>query len=517
MMHNQPPSYSHYPSRTLYRYMHALEHGDLDTIAAILYEAEHDRDLERMVLEVNEMYQADDNTVVQPAEMAQAIDLLPSDFSASTSGVLERPTRTTGRVRRFSALIQTLAAVLIVGLLIGGYVVLATTHHFSPGSQNPSLPMVAVTTQNGVYALNPANGNVFWDYVSPDTSSLTSVVTLQNGMAYFATQDGQIYALQQSDGSLLWHTDLHIAQPGGNSNLNIVYDAGVVFAGLADGNNGSVVYALQAGNGRVLWKSQKNSQLLAASNGIVYIASRTDVQVNSKLEALRGQNGQLIWSYDTPPLSAIVENNVLFVFSVQKFVPSDFGGNKQYKSLTAFNAQNGKLLWWRQIIDNNVDPMLLEHNLILLGSLYNVNAYHICAYRVSDGSQVWCVPSKNIPFPGNASPSKQNTKTYATPFNQNITSYAADNSMLYVSYPAQISSNGNNASVEVEAFNINNGKLIWSKRFANTGNPGLMTVLNGTAFTTIDNTIYALSANNGSELWNTRVSLDPPIELVASS
>jgi outer membrane protein assembly factor BamB len=508
-MHSSLPPHRQHLMHTLYRYMYALEHGDSEIIAAVLHEAEYDRDLERMIFEVNDMYQADD-ILVQPAEKAQALDLLAAFTQEIGAGEQNRPARPPSRVMRVGALIQTLAAVLIVGLLIGGYLVLSMTHHFTPGSQNPVLPpaepMVAVTTQNAVYALNPESGNVLWDYVSPDTSNMTSVVTLQNRMAYFATQDGQVYALHETDGSLLWHTDLHMAHPVDYNNLNIVYDDGVVYAGLADQNNGYVIYAIQASNGRVLWQSQKNSQLLAASGGLVYIAGGTDAQGDPELESLQGQNGQHVWSYDTPPMSAIVDNNVLYVYSEHRQIPSDFGGNKQYKPLAAFDAQHGKLLWTREVINDSVDPIVLADHVILLGSLYDVNAYHLCAYRTSNGSQAWCVPSKYAPFTGNAAS-----------FNNNITSYAAGNGLLYASYSVPVSPGSNTTFVEMEAFNINNGSLVWSKRFANTGDPGLMTVLNGTIYTTIDNTIYALSGKDGSQLWNTRVSLNPPGELVASS
>jgi outer membrane protein assembly factor BamB len=505
------PTNNHHLTRTLYRYMQALEYGDLETVAIILRQAEDDRDLERMILEVNGMYQADDKAIVQPLEIEQAKDLLPSAFSASISTDGEHdiatkliiPTRPVSRFRRVGALIQTLAAVLIVGLLIGGYLLLSLTRHFTPGSRNPSMPIVAVTTQDGVYALNPQNGTVLWDYVSSDTSSQTSVVTLQNGMAYFATDGGQVYALQETDGSLLWHTDLHITN-GGYTELNIVYDAGVVFAGLAD-EQGYVVYALQASDGRVLWQSQKDSQVLAASGGLVYIAGGTDAQGNAKLEALQGQTGRLVWSYDTPPLSTIVENNVLYVYSLHRFIPSDFGGNKQYRSLAAFNAQNGKLLWSKQIIDDDVDPIVLAGNLILLGAPYDIKAYHLCAYRTSNGSQAWCMQQSVLAV------------SNAYPGYQNMTTYAAGNGLLYVSYSTQVSTDGAAASADLEAININKGAPVWSKHFANIGYPGLMTVLDGTIYATFDNTIYALSGKDGSELWNTRVSLDPPIELDASA
>ena len=53
----------------LYRYTRAMECRDAETMSAVLYEAEHDRVLERMILEVNEGYQIEDRTVVHPDDI----------------------------------------------------------------------------------------------------------------------------------------------------------------------------------------------------------------------------------------------------------------------------------------------------------------------------------------------------------------------------------------------------------------------------------------------------------------
>ncbi|MBV9711959.1 MAG: hypothetical protein JO011_13725 [Ktedonobacteraceae bacterium] len=58
--------------QTLRRYMSALECGDADTIAAVLEDAGQDRGLERMILEVNAVYQHEDSTIVRAADAAAA-------------------------------------------------------------------------------------------------------------------------------------------------------------------------------------------------------------------------------------------------------------------------------------------------------------------------------------------------------------------------------------------------------------------------------------------------------------
>ncbi len=60
----------------LHRYMCAMESGDVDTIATVLSQAEQDDALEHMILEANEVYQREDQTIVRPADVALAQQLL---------------------------------------------------------------------------------------------------------------------------------------------------------------------------------------------------------------------------------------------------------------------------------------------------------------------------------------------------------------------------------------------------------------------------------------------------------
>src|SRR5215472_10761264 len=68
----------------LYRYTHAMESGDTDIIAVILEEAQHDSVLERMILEVNEVYQIEDRTVAHPDDVATAQEMLLATFAEQT-------------------------------------------------------------------------------------------------------------------------------------------------------------------------------------------------------------------------------------------------------------------------------------------------------------------------------------------------------------------------------------------------------------------------------------------------
>jgi hypothetical protein len=68
--------------QVLERYMLAMESGDVDSMAIVLHEAEQDRALERMILEVNDFYQQEDHTLVEPADVALAQQLLLNTIPA---------------------------------------------------------------------------------------------------------------------------------------------------------------------------------------------------------------------------------------------------------------------------------------------------------------------------------------------------------------------------------------------------------------------------------------------------
>ena len=67
------PPYAQQRIQALYDYTQAMEHGDAETIATVLQAAEHDAGLERMILEMNIVYQHEDHTAVQESDAIDAI------------------------------------------------------------------------------------------------------------------------------------------------------------------------------------------------------------------------------------------------------------------------------------------------------------------------------------------------------------------------------------------------------------------------------------------------------------
>jgi hypothetical protein len=75
-MHEQLTPDAQRHIQVLQRYMLAMESGDIDSMAIVLREAEQDRTLENMLLEVNDFYQHEDHTIVEAADITLAQQLL---------------------------------------------------------------------------------------------------------------------------------------------------------------------------------------------------------------------------------------------------------------------------------------------------------------------------------------------------------------------------------------------------------------------------------------------------------
>jgi hypothetical protein len=71
--------------QVLQHYMSAMERGDVETIAAMLEDATQDQGLERILLEVNAVYQHEDHTTVRAADAVAAQEII-SKLAHQTTG-----------------------------------------------------------------------------------------------------------------------------------------------------------------------------------------------------------------------------------------------------------------------------------------------------------------------------------------------------------------------------------------------------------------------------------------------
>jgi hypothetical protein len=104
--HNDEPLRQRAREKAVHRYTSALEQGDFETVAAVLAQAEHDAELERMIVEVNEVLEGEHETAAAEHDAAQVQALLhehlPSGFPPDDEKVELPPLTIAAVVARMS-------------------------------------------------------------------------------------------------------------------------------------------------------------------------------------------------------------------------------------------------------------------------------------------------------------------------------------------------------------------------------------------------------------------------------
>lgn len=104
--------------RAMWRYITALEEGNLDVIAAIVKRAENDEVLEKMILELHETYQTEEDFLALFQE-EKSMEIAEGLHKSGLSGQLFTP-EPLRRSIKHPRLLQTLVAALMAFCLIGG-------------------------------------------------------------------------------------------------------------------------------------------------------------------------------------------------------------------------------------------------------------------------------------------------------------------------------------------------------------------------------------------------------------
>jgi eukaryotic-like serine/threonine-protein kinase len=166
------------------------------------------------------------------------------------------------------------------------------------------------SSDHQVYALDERSGKLLWKFATH--GRVTSSPAVVGGQVYLGSFDGSFYALNAEDGKLAWKfvtagerrfsaKHLHGAEPASEvmpdpfdvflSSPAVV--AGVVYFGSGDGD----VYALDSTNGTLRWKFQTGDVVHASpavADGVVYIGSW-----DSYFYALDAVTGRERWRFKT--------------------------------------------------------------------------------------------------------------------------------------------------------------------------------------------------------------------------
>jgi outer membrane protein assembly factor BamB len=166
------------------------------------------------------------------------------------------------------------------------------------------------STGGFLYALDRAAGTPKWQ--SNLKARITSSPAVAGGLVYFGAYDGKFYAVNETDGQVKWQfqtagehrfsaTHLHGSQPATETMpdpfdcylSSPVVENGVVYFGSGDGN----IYALDAATGALKWKFKTGDVVHASpaiAHGVLFVGSW-----DSWFYAIDAATGQEKWKFKT--------------------------------------------------------------------------------------------------------------------------------------------------------------------------------------------------------------------------
>jgi len=260
------------------------------------------------------------------------------------------------------------------------------------------------TLAGTIYAVNANTGTQIWTFKTEQ--GVKSSLAVVNGKVYTGADDGKIYCLNAATGAKLWEVNAGgivyppVITTGGLSFIvaDTTYSSpmvldGRVYVGSLDGN----LYVLDANSGSVIWKFQAGGAIQATPTIVgnaIYIPASTQ-PTNGTLYKL-DLSGNVIWQKQFPyQRDRNYELRNFLIASVT--VAPDLGMvylRNGIRMNYALNATTGETIWsytgmWNPgtIYPGGVEqfmPMLYNEGLLYFNDYYGINCLN-----ATDGSKVW--------------------------------------------------------------------------------------------------------------------------------
>jgi outer membrane protein assembly factor BamB len=176
---------------------------------------------------------------------------------------------------------------LAIGSLFGGNVQAVPARQMVPHKEGVST----------LYAIQATDGSILWHFtMNNGKNGFVGWLAVDDGVIYASVMDastpdtstGHIYALQSATGSLLWHYDDNKTSPSAGVLAN-----GVIYVSAYSVGGNGVVYGLRASDGSMLWRHGMGQDIYNApvlDGPTVYVG--TD---DGSVYALRADNGAVKW------------------------------------------------------------------------------------------------------------------------------------------------------------------------------------------------------------------------------
>jgi len=238
---------------------------------------------------------------------------------------------------------------------------------------------------HNIYAVNAETGDKIWSFKT--TYTVESSVAVVDGKVVTGGEDGYVYCLDAKNGKLLWKTFVDGKQP-------VTYGAavmlksspaianGIVYVGSLDGN----LYAINFANGEVMWQYQTGGWIKGSptiSDGAVYVTSETPNDGTIyKLDAI---SGDYIWKQ-----KLLFENQFIGcrdVISTPTVADGKVFTSANLRTYYCLNAQNGNIIW--TFTNPAANEIIVSTPIYLDDKLFIVDKFDITCLNASTGKKIW--------------------------------------------------------------------------------------------------------------------------------
>jgi outer membrane protein assembly factor BamB len=301
--------------------------------------------------------------------------------------------------------------------------------------------------------LNPTNISNLTQYWSTNIGTWYASPAIVNNIAYVGSTDGSVYALNATNGSIVWSQSY-----GSDSGSSPEVINNVVYLSLDSGT----LYALNATNGAQIWSVFLGVGLAGPTvvNNVIYVSSQNTVY------ALNAATGTQIWHYPVGGFPPTYYNKIVYVSS------QDGGGDT---ILYALNALNGQVLWNYSLWGDwysNITTAVVANGIVYIG-FGSLPGNGGCSAADGGSGDVYALNATS------------GTLLWKTSAGLCDASTAVSNNMVYVG----------GADGSVNALNATTGQIVWSFNVnGNFGNPiySAPTVANGVVYLAVqDGNMYA--------------------------
>jgi len=214
---------------------------------------------------------------------------------------------------------------------------------------------------------NQARYYLKWKYNTH--SCLESAPAVSNETLFLGSNDGNIYALDAAEGSVMWKY-----RTGDNALSSPAVNDGTVFVGSRDGN----IYALDTSSGALQWRYKAGKRVVsgpAVGDGTVYIGLR-----DGSICALDATEGTLKWKY----------KSIGNVYNSQDIVDGTIYTASNLGYFHALNAAAGTVKWRKYFLSGSFHTSpAVKDGTVYVGSFdMNINHY-IFAIDTAEGKLKW--------------------------------------------------------------------------------------------------------------------------------